>query len=245
MEYIYSESFRIHQYMKKGAISVIVFLLAFAAGMRAQDSLTISAGGNIYNLPSTAYFNDLLPCTVYVKNIGSNVFQDTIFLTTAVDSTPFDTTSDFIQNITIFLGISLNPNDSVAITLNEIIYPLRYRVGGNIVVIWPAASSAIFNNIAGAHYIDILGYASVPYYEDGDVRVYPIPFGSVINIYSDHPNRIPETISISDLSGKVLLTTDVRKGEAKIDELPDGFYLAKIVFSDGSYSVVRVVRAGH
>ncbi|MCS3871248.1 hypothetical protein J3D55_004164 [Chryseobacterium ginsenosidimutans] len=72
-----------------------------------------------------------------------------------------------------------------------------------------------------------------------EVKVYPNPFKDVLYIAE---TRDMKSVSIADVSGRVVKTIENPGKELQLSELNSGLYLVTIIFKDGSVSTVKAIK---
>lgn len=227
--------------MKRALLLFCSLFLLSTAGLRAQDTLGICGGGQIVNLQSFAYYTDTASFYIWVKNYSSTPYQGTITLATVVDSMS-GPPPDTAQTDSIF--VQLNPGDSFPLVITETFTPLDYRVGGNIVVIWPSATNAYFINIPSLpDTVTILGYNSVGEQENSTSSVFPVPFRNHIYINSPPGRDKPDRIRIIDLSGKVVYEEKFTAVIHLSPNLHAGTYILEMQWTNGRVERKRLVRS--
>ncbi len=92
---------------------------------------------------------------------------------------------------------------------------------------------------------DTLGIdAPVSTYEDTDkteAKVYPNPNTGQFTLSSDQDAEF----NISDLNGGIILVGMIQKGDVKeldVQSQPNGFYLIRLNYNDGSYKIVKLMK---
>lgn len=227
--------------MKRALLLFSLLFLLSTAGLRAQDTLGICAGGQIYNLQSFAYYTDTASFYIWVKNYSSSPYQGTITLATVVDSMS-GPPPDTAQIDSIF--VQLSPGDSFPLVITETFTPLDYRVGGNIVVIWPSATNAYFFNIPSQpDTVTILGYNSVGEHGNSMTTVFPVPFRNHIFINTAPGRDRPDRIRIIDLSGKVIYEEKFSPVIQMSPNLHAGTYILEMQWNSGRVERKRLVRS--
>ncbi|GAA4150679.1 hypothetical protein GCM10022217_03860 [Chryseobacterium ginsenosidimutans] len=72
-----------------------------------------------------------------------------------------------------------------------------------------------------------------------EVKVYPNPFKDVLYIAE---TKNMKSVSIADVSGRVVKTIENPSKELNLSELNSGLYLVTIIFNDGSVSTVKAIK---
>lgn len=71
------------------------------------------------------------------------------------------------------------------------------------------------------------------------VKIYPNPFVDMIHI-----NKVEDvrSVSVTDISGKLLKTVDKPSSELYLKELDPGLYMLKLEMKDGSQKVIKIIK---
>lgn len=71
------------------------------------------------------------------------------------------------------------------------------------------------------------------------VKIYPNPFVDMIHI-----NKVEDvrSVSVTDISGKLLKTVDKPSTELYLKELGPGLYMLKLEMKDGSQKVIKIIK---
>ena len=226
--------------MKKVIVSFIVSLCLFAGQTKAQDTLSIAAGGQIFNLPTFANYNDSATPYIYIKNVSTTSYSGYITFQIQVDSA-MSGSFDTVQTDSAL--VFLNPNDSFPISFFEIFTPLDYRVGGNIVVIWPSASNAFFNNAPTMEdTVYILGFAGIENMWDGELTVYPVPFQHSLHIVLPPGHHVPEKIILRDVTGRVVFEAPYSELANIPESISTGTYFLELQFRNARSKTARLMK---
>ncbi|MCC7303690.1 MAG: T9SS type A sorting domain-containing protein [Bacteroidia bacterium] len=225
----------------KRLYSLISFLVLLGmAPVYSQFTLGFADSNQITNIPTTAYYNDQATYFVWVKNFSSSsTYQGTIWLYTSVDS---GNGADTVQIDTF--SVVIPPNDSLPLVLNEVYTPNDYRIGGNIVVIWPQAMNANWLNGSTLPYpVYILGYSSVAETDEESKRIYPVPCSNSLTIRIPPGKEKPEHVMILSADGRVLLEAPFSATLYLDPEWSPGTYILELRYHSGKREHLRVVKA--
>lgn len=224
--------------MRKLLLVLVIALGGLNTNLKAQqDTLGMGANGIIYNLPPVANFWDSLTFFVYFKNISvSSPFSDSLYGVYAVDSSAGVTRID-----SVFLGIvTLNPGDSIFCSFTEYVYPWQYRIGGNIVVIWPSSTVIIKSYGTNTEIIAMGNLGVGELSSDKNIICYPNPAGTEIN-FTWMPGTAPvERIRFRDVSGKLILDTK-QTHNIVLTSFDPGIYFTEILLKSGERLTKKIV----
>jgi hypothetical protein len=219
-----------------------LFILGGTASLHAQPALGIGGGGQIFNFRDTVYLNDTDSYYVYVKNKGNAFFSGLLTIFTAVDST--GTGNNFIIIDSTTFTSQIASGDSIQFFRSEF-YMLQgnYRVGGNIVVIWPS-SSGITTTDSSQHTTVwmLLGNSVFEIDRNKSLVVFPNPSSDLVNVHlnSNFQVRV-ERIRIFDSQGRIQREYH-GTNRVSLKEHPEGVYLVEACFDDGTCRTYKVIR---
>jgi hypothetical protein len=221
---------------------IILSLLSLSFGvLQAQPHLGIGGQGRpIYDHTSIVNLNDSDSYYVWLKNKSSVPFGGWVYMYTAVDTGNSVFNIIHIDSLNIF---ALNPGDSLPIPLTEPDYsPPNYRMGGNIVVIWPSASGCITDDSTAYTPLFILGSSSViGITDDRSLKIFPNPSIGDVSVIGVGPTMVT-TIRLLDERG-ALLKEFKNTSMLSLAEYPAGNYFIQVEFADKTtcgYKIVRI-----
>lgn len=185
-----------------------IFLIAFALltiSSKAQTNLGMSQY-TPNNLVDTVFSGTSSSYSVWVINHGPTTFKDTLHVYTAVRDSANGATSYLVGAYTTPDSMSIPANDSVQIPLTGSynVSPTGYKIGIDVIVVWPVAASATtvdsltFNiwiiDANGVNEIDLERF----------IKVFPNPTTENISI-GTNSNITVEVVKILDGTGKLVL----------------------------------------
>lgn len=222
--------------MKKWGL-FLLFALSLAL-VEAQPKLGVGAGRALFGFQDTVCRNSTVSYNLYIKNKGNAVFSGAVLINAAVD-TGLGYTNIGYDSV---LVASLAPGDSFQFTRTQNYSNPNYRLGGNIVVIWPSGSSALTADSSLPRSVYVLLCASVEETDEKTtVTVFPNPCTDYVYIQTQGKKSIPQTVLVLDNKG-ALLETHVNTSVIPLKKYPEGLYILRVKFSDGSVKMYRLVR---
>lgn len=246
----FTNSFRpIYRAMSKKLLFILVIALGFGQA-KAQVFLSVGANGKIFSFEDTICFSPSNSVSdfyyIYVKNTGSSTFNGTIDLNLAVDSSMTGFFSWTAQNS--FSNTMLNPGDSTVLSYTEdydtgSVAPTGpvYRMGGNIVVIWPSATGAITVDSSEHDTVYILTCNGVnEISDDHGLSVFPNPTTDNVSLRIKG-NASISSIGLFNIQGE-LLKNYKATNSLSFTEFPAGMYFLRVEFADKSTHTYKIIR---
>lgn len=204
--------------------TLVLFLLLAGLRVCAQGPLGVSS---LSNFPDTVTIGDSATFTAWIKNYGPFQFTGKAYVNSGVEdssgiqSTGFD--SIMISNLIV--------NDSIAITLKEVFTQTNYRLGTNVVVIWPITSGTpAYDTLK----VNLIVQDRVAIYEERQIKLklYPNPASDMI--WLDYKDQCV-TVNIYQTSGRLVQCSE-SKGYIDVRDLPKGAYLIEVILPNGRKS---------
>ena len=224
----------------------VVLLFAFSVGgsktAEAQAQLSVGANGRIFNLDTLVSFNDTNTYYIWIKNTGNVGFLNTVYINVGIDSTQ---TGNFFQYFFSVdsLTLQIAVGDSVPYLQTVNYFPGgAYRMGGNIVVIWPSSTMANTLDSTRDTTVYISGFSSV--HEQlgyGNILLYPNPTSDKIFFRNNNNALNIERIRLLDISGRVLKEWENRS-VISLEEFAAGVYLLHIDLPDKTSHTFKIIR---
>lgn len=209
--------------MKKIILILVLSLFVFLKG-NSQNLAIDSANAEIV-LPDTVNYNDNLNHTLIVDISGGVSYSGIVYLVAAVDSSNGNQSIDTIAT----RNVSNKLNDTIMFTYNEIYNNSNaYRVGGNVVVIWPIAATLITLDTFNTN-ITVVQVVGID--EDktlyNSIIIYPNPTKDYFYIKNKGQNNKLKQVRIFDVNGRLVY---IGKSNPKIDvsNLKKGVYFINL-----------------
>ena len=215
-------------------------------GFSQPSTLGLGAGRAIFGILDTSYVNDSLSSYIWVKNYGPNAFSGNVTLELAVDTGfGFNVVDTFTFSIAS-LGVS-PALDSIPYTFSQT-YTVGtfnpYRIGGNIVVIWPACSvpAVTFIDSSLQYTVVLIGPSSVGTFDEFySLNFYPNPVDDHLNISKMEAAIIVEKVRILDVLGKeIKLQSHV--SFVNFSGLPEGTYFLEATFKNNYKKTFKIIK---
>ncbi len=178
--------------------------------------------------------------TYSFKNKGNTTISGTVFINVAVDtgSGPI-----FFMNDTI-IGVSMMPGDTITDSLTIGYNPGPFKIGTNIVVIWPSAANAvtldsIFSNVTLTAYTSVLKIDP-----NKKLTVYPNPTAEFLKLVTEAnagENYI-KRIRMFDISGKIVDEYDNNTTLIRMDKYSAGTYMLVVEYTDHTSARHKIIR---
>jgi hypothetical protein len=216
-------------------------IILFSLNSMAQTSVMGMGGFGLFTPADTVTAGSSDTLSVWVKNYGPAIFNNYLTLNTAVRDSLAPASLDTVNIYTSPLPVTIDPGDSLEVTLTAIynISPSGYRYGIDVIVIWPYSNSSItIDSLEFSVYIE--GYAGINEQQpDPMIRIYPNPSSNIIIV--DHPSGSSvEEITIYDLTGKVIMISH-KESSVNIENLAPGMYYADILLNGNKRFRAKIV----
>lgn len=213
-------------------------LIMFSDKSFAQPAFGIGGFGFLYSFVDTVAVNQTTSYYVYVKNTGNQPFTGQINVHTAID-----TGTGFFQisQDTLWLN-NILPGDTFPKSFNETYNVPPYRMGGNIVVIWPSQSGYQTTD-SSLHTPVFITPANgvIAISDDRNLIVFPNPTAHEVFIKGSGRGIIAEKIIVYDARGRAIKIVEKTNSVSLVD-LSGGTYLMEVEFADKSRRSFRIVK---
>lgn len=190
---------------------------------------------------------------VWVKNYGPDTIPSGSVLE-VVTGLKNDTVTPFpipIKSNYANLTSDLMSGDSISVPLGETYHtpvsspPGPYRIGGNIVVIWPKAFSSSITVLTLDSLHDTLYVVSpngIIEFNNGElVIVAPNPANAAFSIVYSGKEVFPEQVRIFDESGKEVMIANKTK-TVSIAHLSNGIYFVEAKFNNNTTKTFKIIK---
>ncbi|PJA09984.1 MAG: hypothetical protein COX70_00200 [Flavobacteriales bacterium CG_4_10_14_0_2_um_filter_32_8] len=195
---------------------------------------------NFGSLPDTINLNDNYTHTIVVQNFDTTVLNDTIYLVAAVDTSGALVSIDTVGSVFV---TNFGLGDTISISYSENYTTLSgYKIGGNIVVVWPVAGSGstvdtLYKNVFIKNPVSIPTVLAI----DEQVLIYPTPFRDHIFIQNLSIKKAIKQIKLFDANGR-LVYNEKYKQEIKMTQFIKGLYFIEIEFFDNSKKYKKLIK---
>lgn len=224
-------------------IAIITFCtFLFTLKVFSQTSLgildsTVTGFNPVQSDSGSITFNAIL------KNCGNTDITSNsgININIAVDSS-----NGFIPRVVDTLSVNINSGDSLTINANEDFSPTRgYRIGTNIIVIWPSLSSGALSSICDSAVLNITVVPNsmmslIEIDKNKELKVYPNPTIDVLNI-SGKDSRLVQQIKVIDYTGRTIYNS-YNRNEIYFGSYKSGLYLIEVTFKDNTRKTFNIVK---
>jgi hypothetical protein len=210
----------------------ILFFLILCGTAAFSQSLEITSVSQ--SLPDTAALGDTTTYSAYLKNNGPAAFSGTVGINFGSKDSFGAVTITHVDSVT---G-SISPGDSLWVLLLADFDQAGFRLGTNVVVIWPvpAGGGSVFDVYEDT--VVITNEVGIREMGLNGLSVYPNPF--IDQLYLSDPGSI-STVEIKDLTGKMIFRGQNLE-EFSLTKLNSGIYLLVVEASNGQKKLYRVVK---
>jgi hypothetical protein len=216
----------------------LLIAIGIIANTKAQTTIGMSTI-TPPNLVDTVTAGSTHNYTVWVKNLGTQAFSDTLTIYTAVlDSFGLNIVNVYNSNSTI----NIAPADSAQFTMTEVynLSPTGYKTGIDVIVVWPVAQSAITSDSLTftIFIIDATGINDIDL--QNILKLYPNP--AVEKLTVDLPNNLTiNSIRLIDMQGKESVL--VANGNCiNVENIAKGNYILRVELSNKKYIIGKFIK---
>lgn len=181
---------------------------------------------------------------VWVKNYSSTTFSDVLTLYTAVVDSNGNIGPANIVNTYNAGGmlVTIAPNDSISFSLTDTlnISGSGFRIGIDVIVVWPVASSAVtvdsltfgitITDPSGINKIDLLK----------EINLFPNPTHTNLTVFSGENLQI-SSVRMFDLDGKEV-TVELNNNSINTEYLKQGVYSIDIEFTNKKHLKTKFIK---
>jgi hypothetical protein len=209
-------------------VFAVLMALAISLKLNAQSAVYVQSLVNFPDLPSdTAYEGQSYNFDVVVFNGTNSVVTGNLFIYMDVDSVLITLGSPALQ-------VNINPGDTLIVPVTGFNFTQpQFKIGNNIVVVWPVVASGIFYPIDSLYtevFFVPLNSTGLPHSNSPETGIYPNPVKD--RLFWSAPNgKAPERVRIFDTRGSVV--RDLTKPEEiQVSDLPVGLYFIELYWDD-------------
>lgn len=225
--------------MKKIILSFVFcfILISISKAQLTIDSLTTQQ--TIIN--DTVPLESNLNFSANVIYTSSTPFTGTIYLLCGVDSTGGLLSVDTVGSVNV---VNFGLNDSVLINLSDSVSQQNgFRIGGNIVVVWPVADGLLtldtFNTTI--YVIPLLTSINENKALLNQFTIYPNPTQSNIFIKNNLTETKIKHVRIYGIRGELIFVS-ITTNNIDVSNLPKGTYFLKIELEKGEVFNYKVIK---
>lgn len=216
--------------LRKFLFLLTIVVLTFTAKAQNLPTLKVkSAVNNIPIFPDTIYGNTVYTIYISVENVSTNNL-------TYVNSptSPFsvkalaDSTFGSFTLYTDSIGFTLAPNDTFVVQVTDTFPSGAFKLGNNVVVVWPSKSGGLLDFIADTTFTSTYyaGTSSIKEYRNQKLLIYPNPFNESVKIDFSFEQRID--FYVYDLSGRMLYQQPLEDNTLDLSFLKSGMYFMEL-----------------
>ena len=230
------------RFLKLILLSTIICFSSVEVKAQVAAHLTIQA---LINYPDTAYNGLTVQPTIIVTNTGNAPFQGVINIGLSTDSSSFQYLYSNSNAVLLVPGDTVQFTGGPAGTNGYTFDSTFYRVGNNVVVVWPVTTAFVAVDTLHTNvYFTINQIQSIQ--EKEGIRgliAYPNPASDYI--FLSAPFTKLEYVRIIDLSGREIVTHDAgnnNKTRIPIDRLAPGLYVLEVKGALNTRTFIRFVK---
>jgi DNA-binding transcriptional regulator of glucitol operon len=238
--------------------SFLIIILSILIKFAYAQTAIFQVQSKIYQLPDTIVKGSTHIFGAYIKNLGDSFtgnfqyhlsiynWQNGCYCTTKDETIPL---VNFSQGDSVFIKFT----ETFNITGNT-----GYRMGGNIVVIWPRNSMnySVTNDEAYHQFTlvnqnnsNLLSVKDKEVLTEDEIEqktVFPNPFENKIAIEPSYLTSKIEKISIKNIQGQIVKEVDISNSDQTINlstiDLGKGIYFLNILQKNNEIKVIRIIK---
>jgi hypothetical protein len=209
--------------MKKA--SLLALLIVFLGNLSNAQTISVLDSITEFNVPDTVNYNANIGHNVVIQIQGGSPYTGTIFLMTGVDSTAGLISVDTVAQ----RQVTNKFNDTINFQVNETYNNAEgYRVGGNVVVIWPVAFTL---TTVDSFNTNVVVVASVGIDDELEsykaISVYPSPAKNYINMKISSQEFMIKHVRIYSMNSQLLYDQPYHP-RIDISSFSSGMYFIKV-----------------
>tara|TARA_B100001758_G_C18330050_1_gene568287 strand:+ start:238 stop:936 length:699 start_codon:yes stop_codon:yes gene_type:complete len=229
--------------MNRYIICLVILFLIKSNDILAQSSIGFGVDGVQHE--DTLYIGDTIHFNFWLINQGNVSVNDSIYMSCET----FDQSNGiFISSMSIGdpynTNGSINPGDSIYITISEVVTYQSYVLGDNIIVIWPASNIPVTvdTSLTEIHILDSLLNADLELNRlINSLVVFPDPVSEKLYCYTEN-NLFVSSISLYDSFGRNIFRKNnifIKDFKFHTKGLNKGVYFFTVIYNGNK--VVRKV----
>lgn len=228
-------------------IKKVIFIFSlFILGLTGNHKLSAQARlrvDSIINLPAKLKIDSVYTTLKYVlRNTGNQTFNGkptVLYQTDIMSNTQYMYYHWTLPNITIL------PGDTFTVSSPYFkAEKANFKVGNNIVVIWPSAITS-----PPAHETITIEITAIPasvgieeYQNDTEISIYPVPVTNKLNILSLMPENDLERVRILNVFGQEIFSSQTEFTSINTSDFSAGIYYLHVQFKNRPPGVYRFVK---
>lgn len=199
----------------------------------------------LINYPDTAYNGLTVQPTIIVTNTGNAPFQGVINIGLSRDSVSFQYLYSNNNPVLLIPGDTVQFTGGPAGTNGYTFDSTFYRVGNNVVVVWPVTTAFVAVDTLHTNVYFTINQIQSVHEKEGisGLLAYPNPASDYLLLYA--PSTQLEYVRIIDLSGREILTQEAgsnNKTRIPIDRLVPGLYILEVRSTLNLRTFIRFVK---
>jgi hypothetical protein len=230
--------------MKKlNLLLIVVFAVLFSNQVHAQQ--TIISVDTVYFPYDSAYCcGQSYSLNVKLKNLSNVAYTGSFELLFRTDKmvNNQDSSQVFYQNPVL----TINALDSAIVTATGFVFDTTssFRIGGNIVVVWPrSVTGTVIQPDSFTTYINVMQLTGIndQYEHETGLITFPNPVNNTLFITDNDLKNPVEEVRIFDILGHLVLKTPFVKGFYDVSNYKNGVYILQIRRKNGNISTSKII----
>lgn len=216
--------------LRKFLFLFTIVVLSFS--VKAQNLPTLKVLSSVNNIPifpDTIYGNAVYTIYISIQNVSTNnltyVNSPAIpFSVKALADSSFGSFTLYTDST----SFTLAPNDTFVVQVIDTFPSGAFKLGNNVVVVWPSKSGGLLDFIADSTVTSTYyaGTSSIREYRNQKLLIYPNPFNQSVKIDFNFEQRID--FYVYDLSGRMLYQQPLEDNNLDLSFLKEGIYFMEL-----------------
>ncbi len=206
-------------------------LIYIGTSSRAQFlptlKITSITSNGVFNFPDTIYGGTSYTYSIVVQNTD---LQNTY---TNSPSTIFSIKmqTDTLPELVLFSDsaqFTISPGDTVIFTVSDSFPSPSFKLGNNVVVVWPSVSNGTQPFIVDSTFFNVyyIGLSGIHDFDIAPISIYPNPFSDYLKV--DFNEEESPRLFIYDATGKLVYNNCSRTEMYDLSFLKSGMYLIEV-----------------
>jgi hypothetical protein len=210
---------------------LITIIICSIQSYGQSDSLAVDAIHSWPSNPISDSNNVLYSFTIRVRNYSTTTnYTGQLSIAYKTYQKPLNG-----SNMVDSVQVTINANDTADFSVTGFVFDTTaagaFRLGGNVVVVWPYSSNGTSITLADTFKTSVT--VTTPagihdYNEYNKMEVYPVPTSDIINFRNLSPEKTFEYVRITDVLGRQEYYSAIPKTAVNISFLLEGIYFIEL-----------------
>lgn len=229
--------------MKKGIrrllfFSVVFFLCNSLSAQQVNMSVV-----SMPDFPDSAAYNQTFTFSVILYNDSSSSYSGPVYIVYYTDNTNVQYPDTFGTSNQVTIGP--NTHDTINITGTNFSDTSVFKLGGNVVVVWPKSDGGTQIMVIDTFYTNlyITGYAGISDIELSEMNdnIYPVPASDMLFLPQNIAESSIEHVRITDMLGRTKVLLKQYSKSISVAELDNGFYFLEVKEKNNQIRIFKFI----